>query len=130
MKHIKKFENFDLDSLGDPSKPIHREDLTGKPFESEDHDVPKIDVVYAVEFVPSTGFDAINNAREYLKDLGYTIGSMQGSYPIAFATGVNYISKWDGLSGSDIPRLDGVVIPIPSFRDGGNLVLFFKTPNL
>ena len=93
---LKRFENFDLETLK-PSKPITRDDLMGKPCE---YISSKFEVLYAVEFVPSGTFGAINNSRDYLKEMDYNIGVMQGDNPIGFVTrnkGFEYIAKWDTI---------------------------------
>lgn len=127
---LKRFENFDLDSIN-PSKPITRDDLMGKPYELENKfiRIPKFDVVYAVEFVPSGTFSAKSNAVNYLNSMGYVTGSMQGDNPIGFAKSFDYIAKWDTITYDEYKHLDGIIIPQPEFREGGNLVLFFKPPN-
>jgi hypothetical protein len=95
-------------------------------------ELPNKEIVYAVEFVPTGTFGAIGAAQNYLKDLGYTIGSMQMSSPIGFADSdkYDYVSKWWNMNRTEQGSLDGAIIPLDGFREGGNLVLFFKEPKL
>jgi len=134
MKRIKLYEDFvdDIMKGSDPSKPIERMDLTGKPYDKKVGygTLPLIDVKYALEFVPAGTFSSIGNARKYLEEMGYIIGSMQGPSPIGFADGsrYDYVSKWDNMNRSEHGTLDGVIIPDPEFREGGSIILFFQDP--
>lgn len=125
----KYFENDEFvdDVLGkaDPEKPIHRNDLEGKPY--NDREVPEKDVVYAVEFVAAGTFQSYYNAQKYLKDMGYNIGSMQGPAPIGFSSEYDYISKWRNMTRTEHAQLDGVILS-KDFREGNTLVLFFNPP--
>lgn len=68
---------------------------------------------------PATGvaFEAHHDATEFLKEHGYSIGSMQRDAPIGVAKGDAYISKWRNL-GDDVRQLDGVMVS-DNFREGG-----------
>ena len=72
-----------------------------------------------VKVFPSTGvaFEAYSDACEFLKEHGYSVGSMQRDAPIGVAKGDCDISKWFNL-GSDVKQLDGVLIA-DNFREGG-----------
>jgi len=132
MKYIKIFEDFvdDVIKSSSPEKPIDRSDLVGSPYDNRN--LPNLDIAYAVEFVPSGTFGAISSAQNYLKDMGYTLGSMEGGNPIGFADGneYDYVSKWWNMKAADHRILDGAIVPLPDFREGGVLVLFFKEPKL
>ncbi len=132
MKHLQMFEDFSDDILkkANPIEPMDRSDLIGSAYDYKE--LPNKETVYAVEFVPSGTFGAINAAQTYLKDLGYTIGSMQMSSPIGFADSdkYDYVSKWWNMNREDKESLDGAIIPLDGFREGGVLVLFFKEPKL
>ena len=65
---------------------------------------------------------------EFLKKEGFVLGSMERDYPIAIAKDVNYISKWNNL-GSDVSRIEGVIIPDDEFREGGCAVIIFEREN-
>lgn len=124
--HVKVFEDF-----AEESKPIHRTDLAGKPYEQGRigySALPRLEVKHAVEFAPSGTFGAITNAESYLKELGYNTGSMEGPNPIGFSNHFEYISKWGNMRSEEHEQLDGAIIPNPSFRDGGNIILFFTEP--
>jgi hypothetical protein len=130
MKNLKLFEDFvdDIMKSSSPSKPIERMDLTGSVYDNRN--LPQLEVKYAVEFVPSGTFGAISNAQNYLKDMGYQTGSMEGEMPIGFAdeNKYGYVSKWTRMNRSEHGTLDGAIIPDPEFREGGVLVLFFTSP--
>jgi hypothetical protein len=130
MKNLKLFEDFvdDILKYSDPSKPIERMDLTGSTYDNRN--LPQLEIKYAVEFAPSGTFGSISNAQGYLKDMGYTIGSMEGGSPIGFADGdkYGYVSKWSKMDRSEHQTLDGAIIPNPEFREGGSIVLFFTDP--
>jgi hypothetical protein len=57
---------------------------------------------------------------------------MQMSSPIGFADSdkYDYVSKWWNMNREDKESLDGAIIPLDGFREGGVLVLFFKEPKL
>lgn len=134
MKRIKLYEDFvdDIMKGSDPSKPIERMDLTGKPYDKKVGygTLPLIDVKYALEFVPAGTFSSIDNARKYLEEMGYIIGSMEGSSPIGFAKSdeYDYVSKWSNMNREEHRLLDGAIIPDPEFREGGSIILFLKDP--
>ena len=131
MKHLRKYENFAdelLNDIGDENKEMQRPDLKGKPYDYPD--VPNLPVVYAVEFVPAGTFKSMYNAESYLRDMGYKLGSSQGSAPVGFSDKYDYISKWRNMTPSEHKELDGVYIPVGDVREGGTLVLFFNEPNL
>lgn len=86
------------------------------------------EVLHAVEFDPSGTFGAIAQAEIYLKDLGYTTGSMCRTEPIGFAYGADRVAKWYNLSEDDKAQLDGIILPEPEFREGGVLILFYTPP--
>lgn len=86
---------------------------------------PKKNITDAEYFEASGTFGAINAARDYVTRLGYATGSMQIDMPIAIAKDVRYISKWDNL-GKDLEKIQGVIIPMPEFREGGAAVILFE----
>lgn len=85
-------------------------------------------IQFALWFEPAGTFGAINDARQWLKNEGYEIGSMQGDAPIGFAKGVSYIAKWRNISPNEWKYLDGVLIS-EDFREGGVKILFFVFPD-
>jgi hypothetical protein len=78
-------------------------------------------------FIKGGDFDAINAARDYLREKGYVIGSMQSDSPIGFAKAetTQYIAKWRNIDDEDKTMLDGIIVPDDDFRDGGAKILFF-----
>lgn len=85
----------------------------------------------SILFEPKGTFEAINEARNYLKERGYTLGSMERDNPIGFADAerVGYISKWTNMTSAEQKQVDGVIILYKGdFRDGGAEILFFEEP--
>ena len=62
-------------------------------------------------------FSAVSKARKYLKENGYSYGSMCGDEPIGFKLGNYIIAKWRNLDSSDRERMDGQLVS-KDFRDG------------
>ncbi|MEM4260887.1 MAG: hypothetical protein QXG00_06625 [Candidatus Woesearchaeota archaeon] len=78
-------------------------------------------------FKPSGTFKAILNALKFLVNAGYSYGLMHGNDPIAIAKGRNiFIPKWYDLKPADIKKIDGVIIPMPEFKNGGAKIVFYK----
>ena len=116
MKHLKVFENHN-------NQPEQLIDLFGKREEKTGRRIQ-----YAVYFKPSGTFSAITNARTWLKDQDYVIGSMCGNdEPIGFSKSVEYVAKWMNISPIEWKKLDGVMIS-DDFREGGVKILFFVFP--
>jgi hypothetical protein len=74
-------------------------------------------------------FSGYYDAENYLKELGYTRGSMCRSEPIGFADSdkYRYIAKWYNISREEQKDLDGVMVS-SSFRGGEVRVIFFNPP--
>ena len=70
-------------------------------------------------------FGAIGNAKKFLTDNGYSVGSMCSDEPIAIKKGDCYIAKWYNL-GEDTPKIDGWILPLSEFREGGCRIEFFR----
>lgn len=89
-------------------------------------------VLYSEEFQPAGTFEAYHNAEARLRDLGYTIGSMCASEPIGFADEnvCDYVAKWYNIPKEEKKLLDGVMIPLGGFREGGARIIFFTPPKL
>lgn len=85
-------------------------------------------IEHAIEFKPRGTFNAFYSAENYLKELGYSVGSMCRSEPIGFKHGDLYVAKWYNLSKEDREQLDGIMLPEPDFREGGAVILFFNPP--
>ena len=86
--------------------------------------VPNRPIAKVHYFKPNGTFAAVRNATKFVKDKGYSIGSMQRNYPIAIVMGDAYISKWFNLK-EDKEKIDGVIIPATEFREGGAVVIIF-----
>lgn len=70
-------------------------------------------------------FEAYNAAEEWLKSMGYSIGSMQREAPVGFKKGDYDIAKWRNLDDQDKALLDGV-IEGESKRNGPITVTFYN----
>jgi len=81
-----------------------------------------------VKHFPATGvaFEAYADAEEFLKEHGYSVGSMQRHEPIGVAKGDADISKWRNL-GRDVKMLDGVLVS-DSFRESGVTLYLSEEP--
>ena len=101
----------------------HRTDLKGTIVKGLD-----LQVEHAIEFEASGTFQAFYKAEGLLKELGYTVGSMQGDAPIGISLKYDYISKWYKMNSSEHKLLDGIMIS-KDFREGSVQVIFFKAPN-
>tara|TARA_R100000951_G_C2653160_1_gene185164 strand:- start:11228 stop:11521 length:294 start_codon:yes stop_codon:yes gene_type:complete len=60
-------------------------------------------------------FSGIGGARDFLKEKGFSIGSMQRDAPMGVSKEYEYIAKWRNLSSDDRLQLDGTI----TFTDGG-----------
>ncbi len=88
-------------------------------------------VIDSITFEPNGTFTAIHAAEKYLKEKGYTTGSMCRDEPIGFADAdkYGYIAKWYNIAAEDRNLLDGVIIPYKGdFREGGAEIIFFNEP--
>lgn len=93
-----------------------------------DGDIKDMPVVRSLDFQANGIFVAIDNARAYLDDEGFVLGSMQRGEPIGFAprATTDYISKWRNMDREDKRTLAGIIVPIGDFREGGARVLYFE----
>jgi hypothetical protein len=101
----------------------HRTDLKGMTVKGLD-----LQVEHAVEFEASGTFQAFYKAEAFLRELGYTTGSMEMNAPIGFSLEYDYISKWNNMNHNEHRLLDGIMTS-NDFREGSVQVLFFKAPN-
>ena len=70
-------------------------------------------------------FDSFYKASEWVKDNGYSQGSMARTMPIGLMKGDYDIAKWYNLDKEDIKGLDGVMIS-NDFREGEVEIIIFK----
>lgn len=94
-----------------------------------DEAIKNMNVCLSIDFPANGMFEAINNARSYLADRGFSFGSMEMDRPIGIHHGDCYISKWHNMTAKERRSLNGVIVPIGEFREGGARVLFFITIN-
>ena len=74
-------------------------------------------------FSSTEDFDAVNQARNYLRKQGFYIGSMCGDEPIAASTKVRYIAKWRNISIDDWPKIEAVMVS-QDFRNGPSVFVY------
>lgn len=88
-------------------------------------------VLWAKSFPANGTFQAYYAAEQFLRELGYVVGSMCRNEPIGFADDdtYDYVAKWYNIDVSDRLRLDGVMIS-DDFREGNVDVLFLTPPKL
>ncbi len=55
-------------------------------------------------------FDDYHQAEEYVKALGYNIGSMQSSSPMALSKACEYIAKWRNIYEEHYPKIEGLIL--------------------
>lgn len=81
-----------------------------------------------MKFEKGPDFEAITKAEYWLKDNGYSRGSMQREAPIGIAKGSVTIWKWRNISREEHKILDGVIVPEDggSFRDRSCKIIIFK----
>jgi len=73
-------------------------------------------------FKANGDFGAYYAACDWLKENGYSYGSMQRHDPVGVVKGDYHIAKWRNLSKSDIEALDGTMHPCR----GGDCVVRLK----
>ena len=100
-----------------------RDDLVGTEFQGRK-------ASRVVEFIPSGTFGAFYKSEALLKKLGYRTGSMCNTEPIGFAYKYDRVAKWHNLSKEDKSLLDGIVLQVGGFREGGVMIVFFNQPHL
>ncbi len=88
----------------------------------------EIRIEHAMEFFSDEKFGGLKESRDYLKDLGYGVGSTFINEPIGFVYGVEYVFKWKNLSKDEKMKLDGVILPNRDYEKESSLVIFFKIP--
>lgn len=86
---------------------------------------------YVVNF-PPTGeeFGAYYQACTWLREQGYSCGSMQRDSPIGIMRGLDWqIAKWRNLNARERGELDGTIEPVyGNFRDGGARIRLKEAP--
>ena len=87
------------------------------------------EIVHEEVFPSKSDFAGYYSAENYLKELGYTRGSMCRSEPIGFADSdkYRYIAKWYNINVNERADLDGVMVS-SDFRNGEVRVIFFNAP--
>jgi len=89
------------------------------------HDLGK--QIAKTELIKGRGesFTAYTDVKNKLKKK-YTIGSMEGRYPIGFADKkYKYVSKWSNINIEDKKLLNGIIVS-DDFRNGDALIVYFK----
>jgi hypothetical protein len=66
---------------------------------------------FGAPVVETNTFKAITEARKYVENLGYNVGSMQSSAPMGISKKYQgYISKWRNMTSNEHSMLDGYII--------------------
>ena len=79
-----------------------------------------------IKFDQVGDFCAVNNARDWLKNNGYSYGSMCMDMPIGILKGNWTIAKWRNLTAKERNQLDGQITS-KDFR-AGPVTIFLKEP--
>lgn len=95
----------EMDADGENSDILWNEDEAQEPPMTE------------IEFNQTGNFSAVNAARDWLRDHGYSYGSMCGDMPIGILKGDWCIAKWRNLTPKERNQLDGKLIS-SDFRNG------------
>lgn len=70
-------------------------------------------------FTGTKDFEALDKARLWLKENGYSYGPLQADAPTGILFGSFEISKWRGMSKSEVAELDGTMnAPGRTYRTG------------
>jgi hypothetical protein len=70
-------------------------------------------------FIGSGTFEALNKAKDWCSENGYSYGSLQADAPIGFLKGDFQIAKWRNLSKKERDGLDGIMdAPGRTYRTG------------
>lgn len=77
---------------------------------------------------PGESFAAFNAAVKWCKEQGFSVGRMCAGEPVGIRRGQFDIQKWTNMSAEDKRRLDGQIVPIGDFRDGGARVMLRANP--
>jgi len=80
------------------------------------------------EFTDAGTFNAVNRAREWLHDRGYSEGSMCGDAPMGILKGDFLIAKWRNLTAKEKKELHGVITS-RDFREGPVTVELYGVPD-
>lgn len=79
------------------------------PQESLEQDLGK-ELPIARSFASDETFGAINEARQFCTERGFSVGSMQADAPMGIKRGNYAIAKWRNLSHKDRKMMDGAII--------------------
>lgn len=104
-------------------------------FEFGDNsDIGNYFVWHVKEFDAEGDFNAVNSAREYVKEMGMTVGPMCSDSPMGFASAEKHahVAKWRNINSDEYDLLSGVIITLDpdGFREGGAAVVFFEDPEV
>ncbi len=71
-----------------------------------------------------TPFSALRKAEAWLKEKGYSVGTMQFPNPIGIKKGDYTISKWWNMMKAEHEQLDGIITG--EFRSGNVTIKFYR----
>jgi hypothetical protein len=73
-------------------------------------------------------FSGVRAAEDYIRQLGYSLGSMERHRPIGLLKGEgHYISKWTRMTDAEHNQLDGW-LEGPDYREGDVTVVLRASP--
>lgn len=81
-------------------------------------------IEHAIEFKHHNNFVCVVSMIEYLKDLGYTVGTKHFDSPIGFKYGASNIDVLHSLSQGELDSLDGLILN----GKEGYFILFYTPP--
>jgi len=105
------------DDLKVRAEVAHRSSLRGKFYRDRS-------IEHAVEFTHHNNFVCVVSMIEYLKELGYTVGTKHFDSPIGFKYGASNIDAIHNLSQSEIDSLDGFILN----GKEGYYIIFYTPP--
>jgi len=96
----------------------------------KDHNTGRI-IDKTVTFENNKGIGhALEDAKHYLRRIGYSFGPMCGNMPIVISNSdeICYIAKWRNIDRDEMYKLDGIIVFLDRDEDAIEFVkiLFFK----
>lgn len=74
---------------------------------------------------PGSDFQASREVEGLARSMGYAIGSMEHSNPVALYRGASRVGKWNSLDSECVKRLDGIIVS-DDFRSGPVVMVKFQ----
>lgn len=71
-------------------------------------------------------FGALHKAETWIRENGYSKGSLCRDEPVGLMRGDYNIAKWKNLSAKERKSFDALLLPVHEFREGGCKIVFLK----